>query len=160
MSNSTRHDEQCGSFSRYYEDFHPGEEILHRISKTITQGEHQLFTLLTMNHHPVHISVDFAEKSEFGKILVNGTYVFSLVVGITVPDLSYNATANLGYQSVEHCGPVFEGDTIYAKSEVLSKRESASRKDSGIVCFRTHGFVGDRKVITLSRCILIPLRNA
>ena len=160
MSNSTLHDEHAGSFSRFYEDYHPGEEIVHSISKTITQGEHQLFTLLTMNHHPVHISEEFAKKSEFGRILVNGTYVFSLVVGLTVPDLSYNATANLGYKSVEHCGPVFEGDTLHAKSEVLSKRVSASRKGSGIVCFRTEGYVGDKKVITLSRCILIPHRNA
>lgn len=148
------------AFERLYEDFSLNESIHHKVAKTITSGEHQLFTLLTLNHHQVHINEDFASQSHFGKILVNGTYVFSLVVGLTVPELSFNAIANLGYEKIIHARPVFEGDTLQAKSKVISKRLSQSRSGAGIVEFQTDGFSGNQKVISFNRSILIPLRNA
>lgn len=148
------------AFERFYDDFTVNEHIVHRASKTITAGEHQLFTLLTMNHHPIHVNEIHASKSSFGQILVNGTYVFSLVVGLTVPDLSFNAVANLGYEKIRHHAPVFEGDTLVTTSIVLSKRVSKSNPGKGIVEFQTEGLVGDKKVISFKRSILIPLANA
>jgi len=148
------------SFERFYEDFNLHEEIQHRVAKTITTGEHQLFTLLTLNHHQIHVNEDFARQSQFGKILVNGTYVFSLVVGLTVPELSFNAIANLGYDKIVHAHPVFEGDTLKAHSKVLSKRLSQSNSGAGIIEFQTEGLSGNQKVISFNRSILIPLKNA
>ena len=96
----------------YYEDFVVGDEIRHSLSKTIFESDNNFFSLLTMNHHPVHTNVDYAAKNQHGKILVVGTLVFSLAVGITVPDISGKAIANLGYEEVRHLHPVFLNDTI------------------------------------------------
>lgn len=148
------------SFDRFFNDFQPGQKILHPIKKTITTGEHQLFTLLTMNHHPIHVDKEFASTSEFGRTLVNGTYVFSLVVGLTVPDISYNAIANLGYGEIQHHQPVFEGDTMRAESVIISTNTSKSRPQTGIVEIATTGFKADAVVISFTRKILIPSRHA
>lgn len=118
----------------YYEEFEVGEEIRHSLSKTIFECDNNFFSLMTMNHHPVHTNVDYASHNQHGKILVVGTLVFSLAVGITVPDISGKAIANLGYEDVKHLHPVFINDTIYVRTKVLSKRESRSKKDRGIVC--------------------------
>ena len=91
----------------YYEDFKIGEVIQHSLSKTIFESDNNLFSLLTMNHHPVHTNLDYAQKNQHGKILVVGTLVFSIVVGMTVPDISGKAIANLGYEDVKHLSPVF-----------------------------------------------------
>ena len=88
---------------------------------------------MTMNHHPVHTNVDYASQNQHGKILVVGTLVFSLAVGITVPDISGKAIANLGYEDIKHLNPVFVNDTIYVRTKVLEKRESKSKNDRGIV---------------------------
>lgn len=117
----------------YYEEFIVGEEIKHNLSKTIFECDNDFFSLLTMNHHPVHTNADYAERNQHGKILVVGTLVFSLAVGITVPDISGKAIANLGYEDIKHLNPVFLNDTIYVRTKVLSKRESKSKKDRGIV---------------------------
>ena len=143
------------SFSNFYDDFEVGQVINHPLQKTISTGEHQLFSLLTMNHHLSHISENFAKQTEFGRTLVNGTYVFSLVVGITVPEVSFNAIANLGYSEVVHLAPVFEGDTIFASTEVLSKRLSKSRENTGLVEVVTTGFSMNEPVIRLKRSIMI-----
>ncbi len=121
----------------YFEEFVVGETIQHSLSKTIFESDNNLFSLITMNHHPVHTNVDYASKNEHGKILVVGTLVFSLVVGITVPDISGKAIANLGYENVQHLAPVFIGDTIYARTSVLGKTESKSKPDRGIVYVET-----------------------
>ena len=123
----------------YYEDFVVGDEISHSLSKTITESDNNLFCLLTMNHHPVHLNLDYAQKKQHGQILVVGTLVFSLVVGMTVPDISGKAVANLDYEKIEHLAPVFIGDTIYAKTKILDKRESKSKKDRGIIYVETVG---------------------
>ena len=117
----------------YYEDFEVGSTIHHALSKTIFESDNNFFSLLTMNHHPVHTNSDYASKNQHGKILVVGTLVFSLAVGITVPDISGNAIANLEYERVKHLAPVFIGDTIYVRSTILDKRESKSKNDRGIV---------------------------
>lgn len=117
----------------YYEDFEVGSTIHHALSKTIFESDNNFFSLLTMNHHPVHTNSDYASKNQHGKILVVGTLVFSLAVGITVPDISGHAIANLEYECVKHLAPVFIGDTIYVRSTILDKRESKSKNDRGII---------------------------
>ena len=124
----------------YFEDFVKGECINHALSKTIFESDNNLFSLITMNYHPVHTNIDYASKEQHGKILVVGTLVFSLVVGITVPDISGKAIANLDYEKVEHLKPTFIGDTLYARSTVLDCRESKSKPDRGIIYVETVGY--------------------
>ncbi|MCK9499270.1 MAG: MaoC family dehydratase [Bacteroidales bacterium] len=144
----------------YFEDFIVGEEIKHSLSKTIFESDNNLFSLLTMNHHPVHTNLDYAQNNEHGKILVVGTLVFSIVVGMTVPDISGKAIANLGYEDVKHLGPVFINDTLYAKTKIISKRESKSKTDRGIVYVETIGYnQKGEDVISFRRNVLIKKRN-
>lgn len=140
----------------FYEDFVVGEEINHSLSKTIFESDNNLFSLLTMNHHPVHTNIDYAQKNQHGKILVVGTLVFSIVVGMTVPDISGKAIANLGYEEVKHLAPVFINDTLYARTQVISKRLSNSKPDRGIVYVETIGYNQNGvKVISLRRNVLV-----
>lgn len=140
----------------YYEDFKVGSEIQHALSKTIFESDNNFFSLLTMNHHPVHTNYDYAQKNEHGKILVVGTLVFSLVVGITVPDISGKAIANFGYEEVNHLAPVFINDTLYARTKIISKRPSKTKSDRGIVYVETIGYNQDRvDVISFKRKVLI-----
>lgn len=146
-------------FGNYYEDFEAGAVIDHAISKTIFESDNNLFSLLTMNHHPVHLNTDFAARHQHGKILVVGTLVFSLVVGITVPDISGKAIANLEYEKINHLNPVFVNDTIYASTTILDKRESKSKQDRGVVYVETTAYNQDRlPVLSFRRKILIPKR--
>ena len=147
-------------FGRYLEDFEIGVLYKHWPQKTITSGEHQLFCLLTMNHHPVHLDVEYASKQLHGKILVVGTYVLSLVVGLSVRDISGLAIANLEYEQVVHNGPVFIGDTLRAQTVVLSSNPSKSKPDRGIIYVETTAFnQNGEKVLTLRRKVLIPRRT-
>lgn len=140
----------------YFDDFMVGEEISHSFSKTIFESDNNLFCLLTMNPHPVHLNADYAQKQQHGQILVVGTLVFSLVVGLTVPDLSGKAIANLDYEEIRHLAPVFIGDTLYAKSKIIDKRESVSKKDRGVIYVETMGFnQNDMQVISFKRHILV-----
>ena len=144
----------------YYEDFVEGEEIVHALSKTIFESDNNLFSLLTMNHHPVHTNLDYAQRNQHGKILVVGTLVFSIVVGMTVPDISGKAIANLGYEDVKHLAPVFINDTLYAKTKILSKRESKNKTDRGIVYVETIGYnQNGQDVISFRRNVLIKKKN-
>lgn len=117
----------------FFEEFEVGQEIKHSLSKTIFECDNNFFSLMTMNHHPIHTNIDYASHNQHGKILVVGTLVFSLAVGITVPDISGKAIANLGYEDIKHLNPVFINDTIYVRTKILSKRDSKSKKDRGIV---------------------------
>lgn len=121
----------------YFEEFEVGATIKHALSKTIFESDNNFFSLLTMNHHPVHTNLDYAGQNQHGKILVVGTLVFSLTVGITVPDISGKAIANLGYEDVKHIGPVFVNDTLYVRSIILDKYESKTKNDRGIVYVET-----------------------
>jgi len=140
----------------FFEEFIVGEEIKHNLSKTIFESDNNLFSLLTMNAHPLHTNIDYAEKSQHGKILVVGTLVFSLVVGLTVPDISGKAIANLGYEDIKHLKPVFLNDTIYARTKILDKRESSSKPDRGIVYVETIGYnQNGEDVISFKRQVLV-----
>ena len=144
----------------YYEDFIVGEEIKHSLSKTIFESDNNFFSLLTMNHHPVHTNLDYAQENQHGKILVVGTLVFSLVVGMTVPDVSGKAIANLGYEDVKHLNPVFINDTVYAKTKILDKYDSKTKTDRGIVYVETIGYNQDgQDVISFRRKVLIKKQN-
>lgn len=131
---------QAYKIGNFYEDFEVGSIINHELSKTIFESDNNLFSLLTMNFHPVHTNLDYATKNHHGKILVLGTLVFSLIVGFTVPDISGKAIANLSYENIDHLAPVFIGDTLYARTEILSKTESKSKADRGIVYVETIGY--------------------
>ena len=124
----------------YYEDFVVGEEIKHALSKTIFESDNNLFSLLTINNHPVYINMDYAAKNQHGKNLVVGTLVFSLAVGMTVPEISGKAIANLSYEDIRHLNPVFINDTLYARTKILDKRESKTKPDRGIVHVETVAF--------------------
>ncbi|GHU68134.1 MaoC family dehydratase [Bacteroidia bacterium] len=144
----------------YYEEFVVGEEINHVLSKTIFESDNNLFSLLTMNHHPVHTNLDYAEKNQHGQILVVGTLVFSLAVGLTVPDISGKAIANLGYEEIKHLNPIFLNDTIYARTKVLDKWESKTKTDRGIVYVET--IVLNQKnenVLSFRRKVLVKKQN-
>lgn len=144
-------------FGRYFEEFSKGMIIRHSTQKTILESDNNLFTLLTMNHHPVHLDKEYCKQQQHGQILVVGTYVLSLVVGFSVPDISGKAIANLDYELIKHDGPVFIGDTLRAETEILDLRESNSKPDRGIIYVETRAFnQNDKKVLTLRRHVLVP----
>ena len=144
----------------YFEDFVVGEEIKHSLSKTIFESDNNFFSLLTMNHHPVHTNIDYASNNQHGQVLVVGTLVFSLAVGITVPDISGKAIANLGYEDVKHLAPTFINDTIYVRSTVLDKRESKSKPDRGIIYVESVAYnQRGEDVLSFRRHVLIKKKN-
>ena len=141
----------------YFEDFIVGEVVKHSTSKTIFESDNNLFSLLTMNHHPVHTNLDYVNDHQHKQILVIGTLVFSLVVGMTVPDISGKAVANLEYEAVKHLGPVFINDTIYAKTEILDKWETKSNRKRGIIYVETVAYnQKSEPVLSFRRKVLIP----
>lgn len=140
----------------YFEDFIVDSIISHSLSKTIFESDNNLFSLLTMNNHPIHTNIHYASDQQHKKILVVGTLVFSLSVGLTVPDISGKAIANLEYENIKHLSPVFINDTIYAKTKILEKRVSKSRKDRGIVYVETTVTNQNKvKVLTFRRKVLV-----
>ena len=145
------------SYGRYLEDFKIGDVYEHRPGRTITESDNTWFTLLTMNQHPVHFDAQYAAKSEFGRPLVNSCLTLSIVAGMSVSDVSQKSIANLGWTDIKLPGPVFIGDTLYAESEVLDKRESKSRPNQGIVTIKTIGKNQDSKVVMVfDRAMLVP----
>ena len=149
------------AFGGYLDDFSPGDIFKHWPGKTITEMDNHLFSLLTMNDSPLHIDDNYMKGHQHGRILVAGTLVLSLVVGMSVRDTSGKAIANLEYERITHDAPVFQGDTVYAESEILEVRESRSRPDRGIVYLESRAFnQRDEKVLTLRRRFLVPKREA
>jgi len=148
------------TFGRCYEDFTVGDIYEHRPGRTISETDNTWFTLLTMNTHPLHFDHAYAAKSEFKQPLVNSCLTLSMVVGMSVSDISQKATANLGWDGIKLTAPVFVGDTIYAESEVLAKRESASRPTQGIVTVRTIGKkASGEQFMSFERTVLVPKRG-
>ena len=148
------------SLGRYFEDFQVGDVYEHRPGRSITEADNVWFTLLTMNTHPLHFDNEYAKHSEFGKPLVNSAFTLSVVAGMSVSDTSQKAVANLGWDKIKLTAPVFVGDTIYADSEVLDKRESKSRPNQGIVTVKTRGLKQDGTVfMTYERSFLVPFRG-
>ena len=145
------------SVGRYFEDFTVGDIYEHRPGRTITESDNTWFTLLTMNQHPLHFDREFAAQSEFGRPVVNSCLTLSMVVGMSVADVSQKAVANLGWERITLTAPVFVGETIYAESEVLDARESKSRPTQGVVTVRTTGKKADGTVfISFERTVLVP----
>lgn len=146
-------------FGRALEEFEVGAVYRHQPGRTLTESDNQLFSLLTMNHHPLHIDANYADGTQHGQRVVVGTLVFSVVVGMSVPDISGRAIANLAYEQIDHVAPMFVGDTVYAESTVLDVRESSSKPDRGVVRVETkawnqHGEI----VLRFRRAVLIPKR--
>lgn len=157
LNQNKRHRATLG---RYLEDFTVGDIYEHFPGRTITETDNIQFSLLTMNFHPMHCDSAFAAKSEFGKPLVNSGLTLAIVLGMTVADVSGKAIANLGWSEIKLTAPVFPGDTIYAESEVLEKRESKSRPTQGIVTVRTLGKKADgTEFMSFVRSVLIPKRG-
>ena len=147
------------SFGHYFEEFEIGQEFRHWPGRTISAADNTWFSLLTMNQHPLHIDAHYAATTQHGRCLVVGTLVFSIAVGISVADISGRAIANLGYNEVKHLGPVFAGDTIYASSKIIGKRESATKPDRGIVSVETKAFnQKEEAVLSFHREVMIPKR--
>src|SRR6201991_29617 len=129
-----------GWTGRVYEDFEVGDVYVHPLGRTILSVDNSWFTLLTQNMNPIHFDHAYAAQTEFGKPLVDSTFTLALVTGQSVVDVSQHVFANLGWDRVRCPNPLFEGDTVYSQSAVLSVRESKSRPDVGIVTVRTVGY--------------------
>ena len=146
---------------RFYEDFEVGDVFRSRLGRTITETDNVWFTCLTMNTNQVHFNVPFAERTRFGRPLVNSTFTLALVTGMTVPDTSENATANLSWTDIKLPHPVFAGDTLWAESEITDLRESSSNQSVGIVTMRSRGVNQRREVvIEFQRTFMVYKREA
>ena len=146
---------------RFYEDFAVGDVYKHPYGRTVTETDNVWFTNLTMNVNPMHFNEVYAAETEFGERLVDGTFVIALAVGMSVADVSANATANLGYDDVRHHAPVYHGDTLFAESEVLATRESDSRPHVGIVTTELRAYnQDDDLVLSLERTPMVRKRAA
>ena len=149
-----------GWTGRVFEDFEVGDVYTHPLGRTVIAADNIWFTLLTQNTNPIHFDHAYAAKTEFQRPLVDSTFTLALVTGQSVSDISQNAMANLGWDEVRLPHPVFEGDTIYSRSEVLEKRESASRPNVGIVRFKTTGFnEHGTVVIEFKRTVMVYKRG-
>lgn len=148
------------SYGRYYEDFEVGHIYQHRPGRTITETDNIWFSLLTMNTHPLHFDNEYGKATEFGRTLIASGFTIAVMGGMSVSDISQKAIANLGWTDIKMLAPLFAGDTLYAESEVLHKRESKSRPHAGIVTVKTlgknqHGAV----VCEYKRTVLVPKRG-
>jgi itaconyl-CoA hydratase len=144
---------------RCFEDFNEGMVLRHPLGRTITTTDNIWFTLLTVNANPIHFDAHYSAQTEFGRPLVNSTFTLALVTGLSVADVSRFAV-NLGWENVRMPAPVFEGDTIYAQTEVLGTRDSKSRPNMGIVQVKTTGFKQDGTVVMeFTRTILVYRRG-
>ena len=147
------------SYGKHLDDYVAGDIYKHWPGKTITESDNNIFTLLIMNHNPLHIDQNYCATTQHGKILVVGTLVFSLVAGMSVSDISGKAIANLDYENIVHEGPVFINDTIYAETEILEVRDSRSKPDRGILYVETRAFNQNyERVLTFRRHVLIKKR--
>ena len=145
---------------RYFEDFEVGDIYRYPHGRTVTELDNSLFTHLTHNTNPLHFDGEYAGRTRWGKILVNSTFTLSLVTGMSVTDVSQNAMANLGWESVKLSHPVFVGDTIYCETEVLASRESQKHPAAGIVTVRSRGLNQDgQQVIEFTRNIMVYNRG-
>ena len=150
-----------GRIGRYYEDFEIGDVYKHPYGRTITETDNIWFTLLTNNSNQMHFNAHYAEQSTFGKYLVNSGLTVAMVLGLSVLDVSQNGMANLSWDEIRLPNPVFVGDTLYAESLVIDKRESKSRPYAGIVSVKTRGLKQDGTVVvTWKRSVMVYKRDA
>ncbi|EXU76225.1 MaoC family dehydratase [Erwinia mallotivora] len=149
------------SHGLWYEDFIPGEIYMHKPGRTVTEADNIWQSLINLNNHPLHIDNEYAKDTEFGKPLVSSLVTFGIVGGLSLAGTSARGIANLGWDKVRFVHPVYVGDTLYAETEVISRRESASRPGQGIVTVETRGLVNkDTVFMTAIRSFLIPMQNA
>ena len=144
-------------FDRYFEELESGARYRHWPGRTIADMDAMLFCMLTMNHNPLHIDANYAQHSQHGRRLVDGLPVLSTAVGMSVAAVSCKCIANLDYEEIRHLAPVFHGETIYAETVVLEKKESKSKPDRGVVPVETlvRNQCGET-VLTFQRRVLIP----
>lgn len=146
-------------FGRCYEEFEIGAVYKHWPGRTITEYDDTLFCMLTMNHNPLHIDAAYAETTQFKQRLVVGPLIFSIVLGMSVEDVSGKAIANLEFENVKHLGPTFHGDTIYAETRVLEKHLTRSNPDRGVVRVETIGYnQRGENVLSFTRRVMVPTR--
>jgi acyl dehydratase len=144
----------------YFDDFALGQVFHHWPGRTITEADNIQFSLLTMNRHPLHCDANFAANSQWGKPLVNSGLTLAIVLGMTVDDVSFNSVANLGWKEIDLTSPVFAGDTVYARSEVVELRFSRSKPGHGLVTVRTEGLKQDGAIfMSFLRSCLVPTRE-
>jgi acyl dehydratase len=147
-------------YGRYLEDFELGAVYKHWPAKTITEADDHLFCLITMNHHPLHINDVYASESQQGRNVVVGPLVYSLALGMSVPDVSGKAIANLATDELSHPAPVFHGDTLFVQSEVLEVTPSRSKTDRGVVRVKTEAYNQDGVLVaSFKRAVLVPRRT-
>jgi acyl dehydratase len=147
-------------YGRYYEELEVGKVYRHWPGRTVSEYDNTLFALISMNHNPLFLDGEYARKLPAGRRPVIDTLVFSLTVGMSVADTTGKAIANLGYESVIFERPLFPGDSLYAESEVLDKRESASKPDRGIVAIETRAYnQRQERILVLRRKYLAPKRG-
>jgi itaconyl-CoA hydratase len=146
---------------RFYEDFSVGDVYRSRLGRTVTDTDNIWFTCLTLNTNQIHFNVPYAERTQFGRPLVNSAFTLALITGMTVPDTSENAAANLAWTDITLPKPVFVGDTLWAESEILDLRESKSNPSVGIVSMRCRGINQRREVvIEFKRTFMVYKRDA
>ncbi|HVB21593.1 MAG TPA: MaoC family dehydratase [Ktedonobacteraceae bacterium] len=147
-------------FGRCYEEFEVGDIYKHWPGRTITEYDDTLFSMLTMNHNPLHIDANYAEDTQHGQRLVVGPLIFSIALGMSVPDVSGKAIANLEFEYVRHLAPTFHGDTIYAETKVLDKQFSRSKPDRGIITVETIAYnQRGENVLSFKRRVMVPTRE-
>ena len=147
-------------YGRYLEEFEVGDVYKHWPAKTVTEAEDHLFCLLTMNHHPLHVNDVYAQRSQQGRNVVAGPFVYSLIFGMTVSDVSGKAIANLATEELSHPAPVFHGDTLFVESEVLEVRPSRSKPDRGTVKVHTRAYNQQGVLVAeFKRVVLVPRKH-
>jgi acyl dehydratase len=148
-------------FGRFFEEFEVGAVYRHWPGKTVTEADDHLFCLITMNHHPLHLDAHYAESATgFGRNVVVGNLIYSLLLGMSVADVSGKAIANLEVESLRHVAPTFHGDTIYGETTVLAKKESESKPDRGVVTVETRGYKQDGTMVCVfRRRVMVPTRD-
>ena len=150
-----------GWTGRFFEDFEVGDIYQHPLGRTISEADNTWFTLLTMNTNQIHFNAPYAQRSEFGRLLVNSTLTVAISVGQSVTDLTQNAFANLGWDDIKMTAPVFTGDTLWSESLVTERRESKSRPHAGIVTVRTRALNQDAvEVCSYLRTFYVYRRGA
>ena len=170
MSDNSKHELQTDqasreasgahAYGRYLEDFEVGDVYEHWPAKTITEADDHLFCLITMNHHPLHINDVYAAESQQGQNVVVGPLVYSIMLGMSVADVSGKAIANLATEELKHPAPVFHGDTLFVESEVLEVTPSRSKPDRGVVKVHTKAFKQDGTLVAeFKRAVLVPRRE-
>lgn len=152
---------KVGWQGRFYEDFQVDDVYQHPFGRTINEADNTWFTLLTLNTNQLHFNREYAAHMPLGRVLVNSGFTLALVLGMSVTDVSENAVANLGWDEIRLTHPVHVGDTLYAESRVLDKRESRSRPHAGIVTVRTRGLNQDGAVcVSFKRSVMVAKREA